>query len=65
MTRLIHEIEALGLVWRMSGPGAMVTDGRAEALVRMPPRGAWLFGYGSTAEEALKDVLKKWRGQKA
>lgn len=60
MTDLIARIEALGYVWRLSGPGAIGTDTRAEAIVRHPAkRSPWVFGYGSTAEEALRDVLWK------
>jgi hypothetical protein len=61
VTELIAEIEALGLVWRVSSVGAMAAGTRAEAMVRGPRRREWHFGYGDTVEEALADVLKKWR----
>lgn len=57
---LIHEIDDLGLLWRVSSPGAVGAGTRAEAMVRAPGR-HWIFGYGLTAGEALKDVLAKWK----
>jgi hypothetical protein len=58
---LLAEIAAAGLVWRVSSPGADATGLRAEAMVRRPGGGQWIFGYGETADAALREVLAKWQ----
>lgn len=62
MTELLQEIERLGLVWRVSSAGVLVGGSRAEAMIRKPPKGQWVFGYGDTVEEALRAVLAKYQG---
>ena len=60
ITALLCEIESLDLLWRVSSPGVMGKDTRAEAMLRSQ-RTPWVFGFGTTVEEALAEVLEKWR----